>query len=273
MADSLLFDGTDDAISLDAGDFLFSPPDAWSFFAVVKRTNATTFDGIAYIGESGVGAKAGMSFRADDLFLSDTNFPGGQGDDQAAGAVSSTLAVTSTTTWYLVGYTKAAGTDLPTFHRWDYSLEAWTHEDGGGAITQNACSGTIDLATIGCWFDSGLGDFFQGNICVVGFWDSNIGNNAAVEALFQPTAIGDAALLQTWVDAAPTELIRCDSLSTLTSLTGTMAETGRTGTTVDTGDVPPGWDDTLSGGAPAYPVVDVSYADFPKPKLAGRVAV
>jgi hypothetical protein len=55
---------------------------------------------------------------------------------------------------------------------------------------------------------------------------------------------------QEWIDAAPVEAWRCDTMSAIQSFgtTGTSDESSRVGTTLDTGDVPSGWDDTLGGG-------------------------
>jgi hypothetical protein len=49
-----------------------------------------------------------------------------------------------------------------------------------------------------------------------------------------------------------------------------MTENLRVGTTLDSGDMPSGWDDAIG---PSYPTIREDLSNFPKHKLAGRVVV
>jgi hypothetical protein len=273
MADSLLFDGTDDRVVFDGGDFAGNPPDAFSCFAIIKRGSDAGFDGVAYGGEVGEGGKFGFSIRATEELLSDTNHVGGQGEDDAAGALGTTTTQIQTAMgWVLCGYTKPAGENAtPRFHRYRFDLEAWAHEAGTGGIQQNSCSGVFDELVAGAWKDVGaFGDFFVGNILLVGFWDTDLGNDAAVEAALTPDTTA-ALLLQTWVDAAPLELLRLDTAGAIEATVGSATEQARTGTSVDSGDSPVGWDDTLGTPQAVLPDADTVVTGWTSTPIFSKV--
>ena len=78
--------------------------------------------------------------------------------------------------------------------------------------------------------------YFDGNILIFAAWD-----RAIADAEFNALAEGYAA----WIEARPAEGVRVNALTGLASFVsgGTMSETGNTGGTVDTGDVPSWWND------------------------------
>lgn len=240
--DSLLFDGTDDFITLDAGDLLNVGLDAHSIFAIVKRGNDTSFDGIVYGGDSGGNGKAGISIRADDFLLIDCNTIDGICEDAGAGSATSTIEADAAFGWMILGYTKAAGSAAtPVFHRYRYDTDTWSHENGDQPL--NELRNALNEFFIGAWMDTGAGnDFFVGNILVVSIWTSDLGDGSAVEAFFD----GIEASRAGWAGTGPAEMITCNSMSALNSDTGTMGEVGRTGTSLDTDDVPAGWDGNLN---------------------------
>lgn len=139
--------------------------------------------------------------------------------------------------WHLVAVSKTTGSDVPRFHHYDYSAGVWAHQDGDS--TQVDGTNVLDYVDIGPW--DGV-DFTDGRLAVLGVFPANYTDTAIETA-------GMEAALQNWVDDGPAALwpFDQDSVSTpLEDITGNGADqTSITGTTVVTGDDPPGFDFSL----------------------------
>lgn len=138
--------------------------------------------------------------------------------------------VLTTDGWVLLVTTKAAGTVIPKLYTYEYTPNSWLRTTATASATQANVSG-LSAITIG---DKNASADLPASVVIAGFWDSEL-SQAQIDTLPAGT--------QAWIDLAPDELFRLNSMSTISSLTGTGAETSRTGTTVDTGDAPSGWTD------------------------------
>lgn len=146
------------------------------------------------------------------------------------GSVStSTYDVLSSDGWCLFAYEYG---NPGRYHKYVFDTDTWTHEDGTGAAPNNP--------TITDFWFGRTGDaqsFFNGSMLIAGWWDELLGD-AAIEDL----AVGT----QAWIDAAATEAWRFNTMSAISSLTGSAGEVDRVGTSLDVGDAPAGWLDIES---------------------------
>lgn len=222
MADSLFFDGVDDFITFSAGNFLGGARN--TTYAVVMKlaTDAATFEPI-------VGLNA-----IDGPFVTDNAnprhmqwFPGG------GSASSSVFTIPATDGWCIYAITVVDSTGVVRCHKYVFSTDTWTHSDADNtASVSSPAASLIHIAK-----NQGGGPLFvDANYLIAGVWDAVL-DDATVETL-EP---GYAA----WVNATPKELWRFNSTSAITPTVGNSAQVARTGTTLDTGDAPATWDDSL----------------------------
>jgi len=157
-------------------------------------------------------------------------------ESDAGGTFDVGDAITTANGWVILAITKASGSAVPRVHI--FRSPTWRHADLAGAIGNPSASTGFTIGSM----DPGE-VFLDGNILIAGGWDS-----ALVDGTVESLANGYAA----WIAASPKELIRCNAISGLVSTAtgGTMSETGRTNTSVDTGDVPSWWDDAVT--TPTY---------------------
>jgi hypothetical protein len=138
--------------------------------------------------------------------------------------------IASSEGWALIGFTKATGSVTARVHKYVYSTNAVTH----AATTTAANSGTpLSNNGIGS-FNTGSGDYFDGDIAAVGVW-----NVAMTDGQFEALPFS----LKAWyAPATPKGLWLLDQdavAQKIVDLTGGGAnENGRSGTTVGTGSVP-----------------------------------
>jgi hypothetical protein len=163
------------------------------------------------------------------------------------GDTSNGPAAVATTAWGLVVVRKATGGAIPRFSVYNFTAGTWSHAAGSLSLpnwTAPGASGTVRFR----WESF---DQFAGRVAVRAAWNSlpwsaDTTGDAALEAAGLHTS------LQKWVDATPSALwaFNQDAVTTaVTDLTGGGAnQTARTGTTVVTGDDPPGFSFTLGGG-------------------------
>jgi hypothetical protein len=158
--------------------------------------------------------------------------------------------VVTTTTWGIFGVTHTAVSDQPHYH-W-YNGTSWVHNTPSGAavVASIAATTSQDISESG-------GDAFQGNVLISGIKDA-VMSDGEIEAL--------AGGYKAWKAAGFLEGIRFNAASGLASYTGgSMAQGTTVGASLDVGDAPTWWDDSLE-----TPPVQPSYRGFPKPNLAGR---
>lgn len=217
------FNGTTDVVQTTIGGlsgFAFG-----TFAAVVKR-NSTAWNAVCILHSAGPTARSGMEI-ADNATGNQVTYQFPSGGTFG----SSSFTVTNADGWVLIGCSKATGTTAPRFHKYAYSSDTWTHDNGAGTTAaNNTVPGASGLVRIGEWQTS---DFFGGDIAVVGCWQ-----RALSDIEFQELAFS----LQGWYSTAPDALWVLDQAATTTSLldlTGGHADQSSiTGTTVSANSVP-----------------------------------
>lgn len=155
----------------------------------------------------------------------------------------SQTAVTSTTDWYIVAVTKAAGNATPRFHFKDITTgAAWIHENGKTAMNGNGASASGGTIRVGEFEDV---DDLNANDGVLGGWAAAL-TDLQVEALATNLRTSD------WAGhaVAPKYVHELTSKTSIPDLMGNGATLNVVnGTTVETGSDPPGWTfDGVGGG-------------------------
>jgi hypothetical protein len=220
MADSVLYDGTDDTITVSIGQTGFTG--ALTIAFIVKQTADTASFRTLYTG----GFTPDYAFRHNGTGMLDIWV------GSAVAAPTATWQVGGG--WMLGAVTKATGAATPRFHTYIYDTTTWLHENAGSAsagFSAPATSNKIGSAT--------GGEYWNGNILIAGIWNSVL-SDANIETLIT----GKPA----WSTLSPIEAWRLDATSGIASFAsgGTSTESSRVGTTLDTGDVPAGWTDSAS---------------------------
>jgi hypothetical protein len=233
------FDGTDDNISHDVGGL-----SGWTF-----GTTACIFKSASVTGGSKWIAglhTSGGTFRSAPLGLSTTDrLVAHDGTDVSLSPTSFIAAGT----WYLVVLRKVTGTATPRYSLYNFTSTTWTHAAGAATLvnsTAPGAGGTVRTSVEGT-------EFFIGRLAVRGMW--------TLEAHWSPDASGDTAIeaagledsLQNWIDETPTALWafnQADVGTACDDLVGTSDQSSLTGTTVVTGDDPPGFSFDLGPGPP-----------------------
>ncbi len=240
MPDSLLFDGAGDFRDFSAGNVAGNGALTCAFILKKGLDSAWQNPG----GWNALDAHFFLS-DIDRVTISDgTNFQ------------SSTTTLVVADGWAIVAATKAAGTVTPRLHIYKYGTDTWVHQNGAGTITNLAALSTYTIGQSGQAFQD-----FNGNVLLDAVWDAEL-SDGALEAL--------ELSLAAWVAAGPDELRRYDTAGTITPLVGTSTQTAGAGGTLDTGDAPAGWSDSLTLAAPS---VTPDVTDHPKFLVAGRSPV
>jgi hypothetical protein len=159
--------------------------------------------------------------------------------DSGSGATSrtSTTTITTTNKWWLLAVTKAAGTATPRAHLKNITDgSAWVHEAMSGTMgnPSSASGGTI---RVGEWADS---DDLDGNVAVIGAWAAALADSGAgsVEDLAANLKTSDWTTHST----LPKYVHELTSNTSIPDLMGNGATLNVVnGTTIDTGNDPPGW--------------------------------
>jgi hypothetical protein len=151
--------------------------------------------------------------------------------------------------WYLAVARKTSGTTVPRMSLYDFTAGTWVHGDGNNSEanwTAPGASGEIRHDV------SGAFDFFDGRMAVRAAWSNTLPWSADTTGDAAIVAAGLEDALQSWANASPSALWRYnqDPLSAVDDLTaGGANQIFVTGTTVVSGDGPPGFDFSL-GAAP-----------------------
>ena len=231
MPDSVLFaSASSERIEFNMGTLVGTG--AYTIAAVIKHTTVSAFTGYCgwHAGNFVHRAAIGVDASGNVQLVSDGGNTFDTGDP-----------ITTGNGWVIVAVTKASGSVVPRVHI--YRSPTWRHAAMGSAVgNAAAATGFIISGT------DPAEDYHNGNVLIAAAWDSALAD-LAVEGL-SGGYLG-------WVEAAPKEGIRVNALTGLASFVagGTMSETGHTGGTVDTGDIPSWWSDDLA--RPTY------YSKFP----------
>lgn len=215
------FDGSDDVIHCSLGA-LTGQTAAGTFVVVARRGANSTFHTLVGLHNSG-----GSNTLYVQLNPSNNLIIGSGGGEE-----SSMFTTTTSDGWCLLAVTKASGSATPRFHRYVYSTNTWTHQDGGSSIDNGSSPGSGGTYRT-AWQ---TGDLFNGDLAAVGIWDTPL-SDAQIECL--------AHSLMQWYGMSPKAFWLFDQSSTtqpVMDLTGGGAnQSSLTGTTVATLGAPIGY--------------------------------
>jgi hypothetical protein len=243
------YNGTSDRTVLTGGGLGAAINADFTLIAVVKPQSTGGPNPIIAL-ESTTSCMAALCFAGSNLQLySDT-------DDTFA------FVGLTTTSYWILAVTHASGTNKPRFHAMPFG-GSWTHIDGAATIVNKTAS--VSVVRLGSMnlFNGAVIDYGAFNGATAGFVPSAL-SDLAIEA------VGTALTTQSIATAGATGLFDLNQASTATAVTdleGTSTQSSQVGTTVVTGDDPPGWVFGLSGGgATATPIA------FPRNPLAEMYA-
>lgn len=241
------FNGTTDQLICDVGGM--SGMTYGTAAVLVKFTSVTVNSALGYLHDSG------GTFTATPLYMvSFSRWSMYSGTD-------STGDVASATTWYLAVVRKATGSSTPRFSVYNYSNTTWAHVAGTAALgdwTAAGSGGTVQFS-----YQAGTSDVFSGRIAARAYWSNTLPWTAdsTGDTNIQNAGLHTAA--SSWASNNPSAFWLFNQASTGTnvpdsSTAGTATQTSITGTTVVTGDDPPGFDFSLT--TPPPPPVAVQAA-------------
>lgn len=230
------FDGTDDVITCSIGAMSAQDSGPITIIVLVRRKATNEMVPMALHASSGPASDRGRSAldmdAGDSYMINDVGFA-------AAGFAF------DNDTWLIGAVSKAAGTVAPRFHKYVYATTTWTRANSGGTMADGGAPGASGTLRFGQW---GTGLFFNGYIAAGAIYN---------QVLSDATLDGMTATAQSWLDTGPVGMWLLNQVATTTPLsdaTGNGAnETAIVGTTVVTGDDPPGFDFSLGGGVVSRP--------------------
>jgi hypothetical protein len=229
------FNGTSDNIVHSTGGLSGM---TYGTVAIIFKTSTTTGDRQYHcLITSGAGFAGNPAGQRDNKLVT---FSGGY----------STLASPTLTTdrWWLAVMRKDTGTVNPRWSVYDFTGDAWVHGNGDVARadwTAPGASGTIE-----CQF--GGAEHWSGRLAVRASWTNEVHWTADASGDTAIEAAGLETSLQNWVDETPDALwaYNQDPLSAVDDIVGGADQSSVSGTTVVTGDDPPGFSFSL-GPAPS----------------------
>jgi hypothetical protein len=231
------FNGTSDFIQTAAGTLGTLVRGANTFAMIVKLVNDSDKTTMSF--GSGTTPLCGLV----DFLDAGTHKPGYQSN--AGGSLVSGAALVAADGWVLVGFTKGSGSVKPRLHLYNYGTATWLHVDADAAVADQAAN-TVDGVFFG---ESANGSSFAAiRLALAGAWKSTLS-----DANFES---GMHASLGAWSALAPDALCPFNQASTadpVADVTGNGADqTSISGTSVVTGDDPPGFNFSgVSGPAKA----------------------
>lgn len=234
------FNGTTDLIRFSIGG-LSSVGAANTFVAIVQRGSDTTTDTMIGLHNSLGDRKQAMLIRGFDTL---------ELVNETTGGSDSTFTVLSADGWVLLAVGKGTGTVVPRMHKYVFSTNTWTHENGDTPIADGfnaGASGFVESSNGGV-------DLWHGEIAALGVFGQNL-SDAKIESL--PFSFA------TWLAYAPLGMWVFDQSAVSQAIldqTGRGAnETTRSGTSVSSVSVP-----VLSYGA-AIPTLGTATPPDPNP--------
>jgi len=232
------FDGSDDTVAWSTGGL--SGCTFGTFASIFKTNDITGTFALLYLHTTG------PTFSAIAIQQGDT------GIAACGGGGSFFEASLTTGVWYLVVVRKATGTATPRSSVYNFNSTTWTH--GNNSSTEANWTAPGASGSIRTDFQNSA-DFFSGRMAVSAGWNNEVHWAADTTGDSQIEAAGLEDSLQNWVDESPTALwpFNQDPLSAVDDIIGGADQSSVTGTTVVTGDDPPGFSFDL--GAPAVPTL------------------
>jgi hypothetical protein len=226
-----LFDGTDDKLVTGIGNL--SAMTYGTFATIVKFDSGGAGQHRQFFALH----TSGNSFRC-LLGVNTSN----QWRLYSSGTPSESLgSSTSTGVWYLVVVRKASGTAAPRFSVYNFTASTWAHANGATAVPNWSSTGSGGL--IRCDFTNSA-DLFEGRIAIRAAWADEVHWAANSTGDSQIVAAGLEDSVDNWVNEGPDVLHLFNQSAAaiaVEDLIGSADQTSITGTTVVTGDDPPGF--------------------------------
>lgn len=173
----------------------------------------------------------------------------------------STTTSLSTSTWYLIGATKATGTATPRIHIYACTGATWAHENASSSIANSSTPAT--RAQLGVT-PAGAA-YMNGNVQLAAVWDSVL-DDTAMETLVSLTAIIDASPVGLWI------LDQASTATAVTDYTGNGADQSAISGTSVTTDTIPNFDMSYPATSQTlYPDADVDTGDWVTTPLWSKV--
>lgn len=220
------FDGVDDLIELAAGTLSTLVQGANTFAVIVKLTSDADKALVSF------GAAANPLAGLVIFLNAGQHQPGYQSN--AGGTLVAGVDLTASDGWLLIGFDKGSTTVKPRLHVYDYGAATWTHADADNTVADQPAS-TVTRIAVGQ--DAAGNNKAAVRLAVFGAWKSPL-----VDADYES---GMRSSLGAWEALAPDALCPFNQASTadpVADTTGNGADqTSITGTTVVTGDDPPGF--------------------------------
>jgi hypothetical protein len=220
------FDGVDDLVELAAGTLGTLVQGANSFVVIAKLVNDNDKALVSF------GAAANPLAGLVVFSNAGQHQPGYQSN--AGGTLVAGVDLTASDGWLLIGFSKASGSNKPRLHVYDYGGAAWTHVDADNAVADQPTN-TVTRVAVGQ--DAAGSNKAAIRLAVFGVWKSRLAD-ADYES-------GMHSSLGAWSALTPDALCPFNQASTadpVADVTGNGADqTSITGTTVITGDDPPGF--------------------------------
>jgi hypothetical protein len=152
--------------------------------------------------------------------------------------------------WTLAVVRKATGTAAPRFSVYDFGGATWVHSDGSVSLADWTATGAGGLIRTDV---EAAFELLAGRLAVRAMWSNEVHWTADASGDAAIEAAGLEVALSNWVDEAPAALWVFNQASVATAvddLINNCDQTSLTGTTVVTGDDPPGFSFDLGGGPP-----------------------
>jgi hypothetical protein len=160
------------------------------------------------------------------------------------GASSNSGISPGTASWKLVVARKASGNVTPRFSVYDYSSATWAHAAGSSPLSDSGSPPGVGGQVRFTY--QNVSDFFGGRIAARALWTNSLpwSADAAGDAAIEVSGLKDAAT--SWLGSNPSAFWLFDQASVATpvedlSVSGTADQIAISGTTVVTGDDPPGF--------------------------------
>lgn len=219
------FDGVDDVIGFDAGALATMDGGPITIAGIVKLNDLFSGGDLIYTNDPGFPVSTCWRFNSGSGVWNYSTDTGNRD-----------VVTPPDDIWTLVAVTKATGSATPRGHLYNYNTSTWSHANAAGAMTDS----TVTPGASGFIQVGGLFNFLNASIAVIGVWAAVL-SDGDIEGL-------DLAL-SAWVAQNPNTLWAFNQASTsdpVLDLMGNGADQSSiTGTTVITGDDPPGFDFSL----------------------------
>jgi hypothetical protein len=256
-----LFDGVDDKVTCSVGGL--SAVTLASTWVAVLRRGANADGDVLSIADGSAALAANLVAFADGTLAYYGN---------GVGLAISDLTVTTSSGWVLIAVSKPTGTEAPTWRRYVYSTDTWTHETDDETVADGTAPGGSGTVRIGASYDAT--SFFNGEIAAAAIYN-RILTQAEIENL--------AHSLGGWRDAGPAAMWVLDQSATSQAVkdwVGAANQTALTGTSVATASSPIGYGEPFIQTTPkrgqhvsAAPAVVQAAASIPAPDVSAGASV